>query len=151
MSSPPCPAAGQESFPPLLSTEVEEEAGLLAPPNNLQHKTPLQSYSGHRVPIFLRIFGCREDLSRQGPRYIQILSGQIISFLIVIIIYGSFPKLGVHFGGSYNQDYHISESILGCPILGNDPITQLCWDVPGTQFLPVFGAMQCEKVGTTKR
>ena len=34
---------------------------------------------------------------------------------------GSFPNLGYHFGGPYNEDYSLLGSILGCARLGKLP------------------------------
>ena len=41
--------------------------------------------------------------------------------LVLGIVYGSFPKLGVPFWGPNNKDYSILGSILGSPYFGKLP------------------------------
>ena len=61
-----------------------------------------------------------------------------------IVLHGSFPKLGYHFGGPYNKDYNILGSILGSPYFGKLPHCShsrsdhslSCWNVSDCSELP---------------
>ena len=50
------------------------------------------------------------------------------------IVYEGFPKLGIPFGWSHNEDYSISGSILGSPYFGKIPYMDLSQKVLGQAF-----------------
>ena len=46
---------------------------------------------------------------------------EAVNLEVIIVIFGSFPKLGVPFWGVYNKDYRILGSIVGSPDFGKLP------------------------------